>query len=148
MSLLQQIDDDLKKALKSGDKHKATVLRGLKSDLKYKQISVREELSDTHILEALSAAAKKRRESIEQFTAGGRDDLVQKEQSELAIITAYLPDQLREDELRQLIKEAIEEAGADSPQQLGQVMKILMPKVKGRADGKLVNKLAAEILAK
>jgi uncharacterized protein YqeY len=148
MSLLQQIDDDLKKALKSGDKHKATVLRGLKSDLKYKQISVREELSDTHILETLSAAAKKRRESIEQFTAGGRDDLVQKEQSELAIITAYLPDQLREDELRQLIKEAIEEAGADSPQQLGQVMKILMPKVKGRADGKLVNKLAAEILAK
>ena len=149
MSLFKKIDEDLIKALKSGDKTKVVVLRGLKSDLKYKLMDVDEkELSDPHAIETLSTAAKKRRESIEQFKAGGRDDLVQQEQYELDLITAYLPQQLGEDEIRKLIQEAIEETGIDSPQKVGLVMKAVMPKLKGRADGKLVSKLAAEILAK
>ena len=149
MSLFKQIDEDLVKALKAGDKAKVGVLRGLKSDLKYKLMDVGEkELSDPHAVEALISAAKKRRESIEQFKIGNRDDLVQKEQFELELITAYLPKQLCEDELRSIIQEAIEESGVDSPHKIGLVMKAVMPKIKGRADGKLVNKLAAEILAK
>jgi uncharacterized protein YqeY len=134
-------------ALKAGEKEKLTVLRGLKSDLKYRQISAGKELTDQQVLEVLGSAAKKRRESAEQFAAGGRQDLVDKEQAELAIIESYLPEQLSEAEIKDAIKAAIEETGADSPQKIGLVMKAVMPKVKGRADGKTVQKLAAELLA-
>ena len=148
MSLSEQIDRDIIEALKGGDKPRLVVLRGLKSDLKYKQIEGGEKLSDEQVIEVLSSAAKRRRDSIEQFRRGDRDDLVQQEESELAIITIYLPKQLSADELRQLVEAAIAEVGADSPKQMGQVMKVLMPQVKGRADGKLVSKMIAELLAK
>ena len=148
MSTSERIDRDIKEALKAGEKDKLTVLRGLKSDLKYKLISVGEELSDEMELEVLSSAAKRRRESIEQFRQGNREDLAKKEEYELSVITAYLPDQLSEDELHELVAAAIEETGADSPKMIGLVMKALMPKVKGRADGKQVKKLVSESLAK
>ncbi len=148
MSLLEDIDRHLTEALKAGDKLRVTVLRGLKSDLKYRRIDKGNDLTDADIIEVLSSAAKKRREAIEQFTAGKRQDLADKEQAELEIITTYLPRQMSEDELRVLIADAITESGAASPAQLGLVMKVLMPRVKGKADGKLVNKLAAEMLAK
>ena len=148
MSIIDRIDTALKEALKAGNRDKVTVLRGLKSDIKYRQIADREELTDDKVLEVLTTAAKKRRESIEQFRNGGREELAQKEQSELDIIAEYLPQQLSEDELRPLVSEAIAESGAESPKDLGKVMKVLMPKIKGRADGKLVNKLVSEILAK
>ncbi len=148
MSPSEQIDRDIIEALKGGDKPRLVVLRGLKSDLKYKQIESGEKLSDEQVIEVLSSAAKRRRDSIEQFRRGDRDDLVQQEESELAIITTYLPKQLSEDELRQLAEAAIAEVEADSPKQMGQVMKVLMPQVKGRADGKLVSKMIAELLAK
>ena len=135
-------------ALKGGDKDRLTVLRGLKSDLKYKKIEVRAELTDELAVEALTSAAKKCRDAIEQFRAGGREDLVRKEEFELEIINTYLPKQLTEDELRQMAEIAIKEVGADSLKQMGLVMKTLMPKIKGRADGKLVNKLISELLAK
>ncbi|HOD66397.1 MAG TPA: GatB/YqeY domain-containing protein [candidate division Zixibacteria bacterium] len=148
MSLLETIDKDLTSALKAGDRHKATVLRGLKSDLKYKKIDKGAELTHEDIIAVLSTAAKKRRESIEQFQRGNRMDLVEQEQRELDLITAYLPRQLSEDDLRTLIAEAIRETGAQSAADLGRVMKALMPKVRGQADGKLVNQLAAKMLAK
>ncbi len=148
MGLLEDIDRQMTEALKAGDKLRVTVLRGLKSDLKYRRIDKGDDLTPEDITAVLASAAKKRRESIEQFAAGGRQDLVDKEQAELDIITTYLPKQMTEDELRSLIAAAIEESGAASPAQIGLVMKLLMPKVKGRADGKLVNKLAAEMLAK
>jgi uncharacterized protein len=148
MSLLETIDKQLIEALKSGDKIRVSVLRGLKSDLKYRRIEKGEELTEDDVTAVVSASAKRHRDSIQQFAKGGRDDLVQKEQAELNIIQSYLPEQLDEDEIRRLIAEAIEETGADSPGQLGQVMKAVMPKVKGRADGKLVNRVAAEMLAK
>lgn len=148
MTLFEQIDRDMVKALKGGDKDRLTVLRGLKSDLKYKKIEIGEELTDERAIEVLSSAAKRRRDSIEQFGKGGREDLVKKEEFELEVINSYLPKQLSEEELRQMAEAAIAEVGADSPKQMGQVMKVLVPRVKGRADGKLVNKLITELLAK
>ena len=148
MSLLKQIDKDTIVAMKAGEKARLTCLRGLKSDLKYKRIELGKDLTDEQAVEVLSTAAKKRRDSIEMFQKGGRDDLVQKEQAELEIITAYLPKQLSEAELRDLIAAAIAGSGADSPQKIGLVMKALMPQVKGKADGRLVSKLVAEMLAK
>ena len=147
MSLAKKIDSDLIEALKAGDKAKVTVLRGLKSDLKYKLIAKGEDLTDDDMIAVLSSAAKKRRESIEQFKQGNRDDLAEKEQSELEVIEQYLPAQMGEDEIRQIVASAIEETGADSPQKMGLVMKVVMPKVKGKADGKLVNRLVAQLLA-
>ncbi len=148
MTLIERIDQDMKEALKAGQKLKLTVLRGLKSDCKYKQIEIGSPLTEEQVVGVLSSSAKKRRESIEQYRLGKREDLAQKEEAELEIINSYLPQQLSEDRLRELIREAIAESGADSPQKIGLVMKVLMPKVKGQADGKLVNRLVAEILAK
>jgi uncharacterized protein YqeY len=150
MSIIERIDKDTVTALKGGDKERVVVLRGLKSDLKYKMISLgrEKEFDDQMAAEVLSSAAKKRRESIEQFQAGNRDDLVKNMQFELAIIESYLPEQMSEEKLRELIAAAISESGADSPQKLGLVMKVLMPQVKGKADGKLVNRLVSEMLAK
>ncbi len=148
MSLLKQIDKDLIEALKAGEKEKVTVLRGLKSDLKYRRIDKGEDLIDEDAVAVLSSCAKKVRDSIEQFRNGGRDDLVAKEEFDLNIIQVYLPEQLSEEKLREIVREAIEETGADSPQKIGLVMKVVIPKVKGQADGKMINKLAMEILAK
>lgn len=148
MSIIEQIDQQIKEALKAGEKEKLTTLRGLKSDIKYKQIDQKDPLTEQQVIEVLGSCAKKRRDSIEMYEKGGRDDLVQKEKTELALIESYLPEQLGEDELRKMVAAAIEESGADSPQKMGLVMKVLMPKVKGKADGKLVNKLVSELLSK
>jgi len=148
MSLIKKIDEDLIKALKAGEKEKATVLRGLKSDFKYKKIDIGRELTDEDCIEVMSSVAKKIKESIEQFEKGGREDLVEKEERELEIVQVYLPQQLGEQELKQIIQDAIKETGAASPQQMGLVMKVIMPKIKSRADGKLASKLVIELLAK
>ncbi len=148
MSLLKQIDQDLVKALKSGDRLAADTLRGLKSDIKYFQLEKRlDEVSDDDIVGVISSSAKRRRDSIEQFKAGGRQDLVDKESRELEIVQKYLPQQLTEDDIDKIVKEAIEEAGAQSPADMGKVMKIVMPKFKGRADGKLVQKIVTRSLS-
>jgi len=147
MSLLKRIDEDIIKALKAGDKDRLTALRGLKSDIKYRQIEKREELTDDDVIGVLNSARKKRRDSIEQFEKGGRDDLVQKEKLGLSIIEEYLPEQLSEDKLIQIIKKAIEDTGADSPSKMGLVMKAVMPQVKGQADGKLINQLVSRLLS-
>jgi len=147
MSLLERIDEDLKTALKARDMLKATVLRGLKSDIKYKQIEMGAVPSDDDIIAVLNTACKRHRDSIEQFGAGNRPDLVEKESAELVIIAAYLPEQMPEDKVRALIAESIAATGADSPAKTGLVMKDLMPKIKGRADGKMVSRLVSEMIA-
>ena len=148
MSILKKIDDNIIQALKNGEKEKLTVLRGLKSELKYKQIDKGDDLTKDDIIAVLSSAAKKRRESIEQYNNADRKDLADKEASELKIIEQYLPAQLDETKLRQIVADAIEETGVDSPQKIGLIMKVVMPKIKGRADGKMVNKLVLELLNK
>ena len=148
MSLLKRIDEDLIKALKNRESDKVTMFRGLKSDIKYKQIDKGEELTDDEVAAVLTFNAKKRRDSIDQFKAGGRQDLVDKETAELNVIKEYLPEQLSEEKLREIIGAAITKTGADSPAKMGLIMKEVMPELKGKADGKLVNKIAAEMLSK
>ena len=147
MSLLENIDQDLIKALKSRDQHAADTLRGLKSDIRYYEIDKRiEKVGDDEVIAVLTSAAKRRRDSIEQFGLGGRADLVARETRELEIIKGYLPEQLSEEEILSLVKETIDETGAASPADVGKVMKALMPKVKGRADGKLVKDIVGRTL--
>lgn len=141
MSLKDRIDQDMRVAQKSGDKNKLNVTRLLKSEIRYKEIDKQKELTDDEVVGILTSFVKRHGESIEEFKKGGREDLVLKEEEELKIIQTYLPTQLSLEELNQLITEAIIEAKAETPQDLGKVMKVLMPKVKGRADGKRVNAL-------
>lgn len=143
MSLLENLNSDLKNALKSGDKARAEVIRGLKSDIKYKEIEKKQPLSDEDVLGVIAAAAKRRRDSIEQFQQGGRDDLVLKESGELEIITGYLPQQLSDEELQKIIDATVADTGAKAPGDMGKVMKEIMPKVKGRADGNRVRQMIA-----
>lgn len=147
MSLLKRIEEEMIKALKSGDSVALNTLRGLKSDIRYSQIEQKSrESTDEQIIAVISSAAKKRRDSIEQFKAGGRQDLVDKETKELEIILRYLPQQMSSAEIETIVKEVIAEVGA-GPADLGKVMKALMPKVKGKADGRLVSETVNRLLA-
>jgi uncharacterized protein YqeY len=144
--LKKRIDDDLKEALKSKDSVTLSVLRMLKSEIHYKEIERGSDLSDDDVISVLSTAIKRRKDSIQQFEKGGRDDLTSKEQEELAVVTKYMPEQLGDEELSQIISQAIDEEDASGPSDLGKVMRLVMPKVQGRADGKKVNKMVSSQL--
>ncbi|MCK4404515.1 MAG: GatB/YqeY domain-containing protein [candidate division Zixibacteria bacterium] len=146
-SLKQRIDQDTTEALKSKDSLKLSVLRMLKSEIKYKEIEKGSELSDDEVISVLSSSVKKRKDSIQQFEKGGRDDLASKEKAELELSLKYLPEQLTEEELSRIISQAIEETSAAGVSDLGKVMKVIMPKVKGRADGKRVNQMVSSQLS-
>ncbi|MCX6760525.1 MAG: GatB/YqeY domain-containing protein [Candidatus Nealsonbacteria bacterium] len=118
-----------------------------KPDLSGKELEKESLLTEEEVLEVVSYEAKKRRESISEFGKGGRNDLVEKEKKELAIIETYLPKQLSEEEIRSLVKEAVEKTGAKEQKDMGKVMAELMPKTKGRADGSLVSKIVKESIA-
>jgi len=141
-----RITADLTVAMKSRDAVRTSVLRGIKSDLKYREIELGKPLTEADCQQVLRSAQKKRRDSIDAFRQGGRADLVSKEEGELAIITAYLPAELPEEELVSLIREAIAEAGATTPGDLGKVMKPAMSKVAGRAEGNRVRQVVTEQL--
>jgi len=145
--LKQRIDQDIKVALKSKDTVRVNVLRMLKSEIKYREIDKGSELSDDEVISVLSSSIKKRKDSIQQFEKGGRDDLVAREKAELELIFKYLPEQLTEEELSQIISQAIKEVNAAGASDLGKVMKVIMPKVKGRADGKRVNQMVSSQLS-
>lgn len=152
MSIQNQILDDLKQAMKNKDKTRLRVLRSLKAAMLEKEISVREEgqkkdLSDEHAIEVLMKAAKQRRESIEQYEKGSRDDLAETEKEELEIIESYLPEMLSEDEIREKVREKIDEMGAESISDMGSVMGAIMPEVKGKAEGSTVKKVVQEELS-
>jgi uncharacterized protein YqeY len=144
--LLQKIEEDFKVALKHSDKLRISVLRLIKAAIKNKQIEKQADLTDDDVLSILSTLLKQRRESIEQFSKGGRWDLVEKEKQELEIVQSYMPEQLSIEELDSLIKQAISESGVKDSKEIGKVMKILMPKIKGKADGKIVSQRAKELL--
>jgi len=142
-----QLNDELKTALRSGDKLRLSVLRLLSALIKNREVEKRGPLTDAEILQAIIASCKQRQDSIEQFKQGGRADLVEKESAELSILQSYLPAPLTEDELRALIRQAIQDVQAASPKDMGKVMAALMPKVAGRADGKAVSALVREMLS-
>jgi uncharacterized protein YqeY len=146
MSLLKRFDDDLKKALKTSERSKVSVIRMVKAAVKNAQIEKGRELTDEEITSVLSTMAKQRRESIEQFTRGGRADLVHSEEQELSILQSYMPQQLSNEEIETMIHDAIRESSAMGAQDMGKVMRILMPRIKGVADGKYVNQRVKELL--
>jgi hypothetical protein len=146
MTLLERLSEDYKAAMKSGDKLRVETLRLLRSQLKDEQIDKRRALTAEEEIGALANAAKKRREAIEMYKQGGRDDLLEKEMAELAIISAYLPQALSAEELAQIIDAAIKETGAAAAGDLGKVMGKIMPQIKGRADGKMAQQMVRERL--
>ena len=152
MSISQRIVEDMKTAMKAGDKDRLGTLRMLKSKLQMAEVDLRAKkgldyvLEDEQALGALSSYAKQRRDSIESYDKAGRPDLAAKERTELEIVQEYLPAQLGEDDVREIVKQAIAEVNASSPDDMGAVMKVVMPKVKGVADGKLVNQLVRDLL--
>lgn len=164
MSLKEKINQDFKEAFKAKEELKVSVLRMLNASIKNKEFEKRAKLSkggaaeaelekqsqltDAEVLGVLGTEAKRRKDSIEQYQNGGRPELAMQEEAELKILTAYLPEQMGEDEVRKIVVESIKESGATGAADLGKVMKVLMPKVKGKADGGLVNKIVKEELEK
>lgn len=162
MTILERLLQDLRRFQLEKRERQLSVLRMAMSALNNKQIEKRTRLSkseplekldnlsqltDQEVLEVVSSEAKKRRESIAEFAKGNRQDLVEQEKEELKILEQYLPAQLSETELKSLVKEAIEKTGAKSLAEIGQVMQVLMPEVRGRSDGSLVNKIVREQLS-
>jgi uncharacterized protein YqeY len=148
MSLQQRLDDDLKAAMKSYDSLKTSVLRMVKAAIKNKQVEKRKDLSDEEIISVISTLTKQRRESIDLFSKGGREDLAEKERQELAVLQLYLPGQLSPEDLDRIIMEAINESSAEGVKDIGKVMRLIMPRVQGAADGKVVNQRVKELLEK
>lgn len=147
MSLTETIDADLKVAMKASDKTSVSTLRLVKSSLKYRQIEKGGNLTDDDVIAVLSSMVKQRRESIEQYTKAGRDDLASSEMAEIEIIKKYLPKQISNEELEAIIRETIKELNASGAKDIGKVMKAVIPKVKGRADGKVINARVTQILS-
>ncbi|MFQ5629341.1 MAG: GatB/YqeY domain-containing protein [bacterium] len=146
MSTQDKLAEDMKSAMKSGDKTRLSTIRQLRAQLKDAQIAKGDELSEDEAIATLTNAAKKRKEAIKLYEQGGRQELADSEKAELAIIETYLPQQLSEAELVGLITKTIEEVGASGPSDLGKVMGKIMAQVRGRADGKLVQQLVREKL--
>ena len=149
--LKDKIQEDLKAAMLAKDVDKLSTIRMLKSALQYYEIQkggAGYEATDEDVIDVIGKEIKKRKESIELYKQGGREDTAVKEQKELETLETYLPEQMGEDEVRKLVEEAIKQTGAASPQDMGKVMAALMPKVKGKADGTLVSNLVREQLAK
>lgn len=144
--LKQRINNDVKAAMRAKDKQRVAVLRMILAAIKQKEVDDRIELDDTQTLTVLDKLTKQHRDSITQYEKAGRDDLVEKERSELAVVMDFMPAALGEDEINQLIKEAIAESGASGIRDMGKVMGLLKPKVQGRADmGKLSNLVKQEL---
>ena len=146
MGLKVEIQESMKAAMKSGDRLTVSTYRLLLSALHNEEIKSRKELNTEEIHRVVSTLCKQRAEAIELYRKGGRAELAEKEDAELKVLQRLLPEPLSEDEVRDLIKASIEEVGAKNVQDLGKVMKQIMPKVSGRTDGKRVNELAKELL--
>lgn len=146
MSIKAKLAEDMKTAMKAKDAARLSTIRMVNSVIKNREIDQRRELSDDEVAAVISSSLKQRRDSIEQFKAGGRQDLVDKEEAEVVILMSYLPQQITEDEIRDIVKSAVAETSATSAKDMGKVMKVIMPKTKGKADGALVNKVVKELL--
>lgn len=148
MSLKEQIPNDIKNALRNKSTVELSVLRMLQSAIHNKEIDNKEELSDEQVIEVVSSEVKKRRDAASEFEKVNRPDAAQKEKEEIEILLKYMPEQLSEDQIREEVAKAIEESMADGLKDLGKVMKIIMPRMKGKADGKLVNSMVRDLLEK
>jgi len=147
MNILEQIDQNLTKALKEKDETTISVLRMLKSVIKNKEIEKGKKLEEEEILELINKEAKKRKEAAQAYEEGGRSELAEQEKKELEILKTYLPEQLSEEEIQKIVEETIKETRASSFQDIGKVIGAVMSKVKGRAEGSMVSKIVKEKLS-
>lgn len=147
MSLLAQVQEDMKRAMKAKDKKTLAVVRQIKSAVMNEQINLGHDLTEEEELSVLSREVKQRKESIAEFKEGGREDLAADTQAELDVLAKYLPAQLSEDEIKEVVAAAIEKTGATSPKDMGKVMGIVSAQTKGRADGKVVADTVKKALA-
>ena len=153
MTLRERLEADLKTAMVARDRERLSCLRMIKSKVQEKEVALRADrgkdyrLEEAELLQVISAYAKQRRDSIAGYESGGRTELAERERAELAMVSEYLPRQLDEAQIRELVAAAIEESGASSAREMGQVMKLLMPRTQGVADGKLVSSIVRELLA-
>lgn len=146
MSLKQKLQEDLKTSMKNKDTLRKSVITLIRSSIKQIEIDKRIELNDDDIIDIISKQLKQRNDSLEQFLTAGREDLVEETRSEIKVLKEYLPQQLSEEELNEIVKQTISEVGATSMKDMGKIMSVIKPKTKGRADGKLINKLVKENL--
>ena len=146
MSLKERLETDAKTALKSKDRVRLGLIRVVRAQVKNAEIAKKHELSEEETIEVVVSVVKARRESLDYAVKGNRADLVLQAEQELQILADYLPQQLSEEEVQDIVQRAIRETGAESPKDMGRVMGIIMPQVKGRADGKLVNNLVCQYL--
>lgn len=141
MTTIERLREDMKKAMREKDSVALTTIRMVMADIQNREIEKRSPLDDDEVNQMLGSIVKKRRDAIDEAEAAGRSDVAEREKNELKVIEGYLPPGLSEEELEAEIDAAIQEAGAAGQADMGQVMRVLMPRVKGRADGKLVNEL-------
>jgi uncharacterized protein len=147
MPSLDQISKELLVSMKAKDAVRTSTLRMLVSAIRYKEVEKKKSLAEGEILEVIQAEAKRRKESIEEYTKASRADLASKEEAELNVLKIYLPAALPDSELKAIIQSAIATSGAKSPQDVGKVMSVVMPQIKGRADGKLAQQFVKEALS-
>jgi uncharacterized protein YqeY len=147
VALKETLDADLKSAMREKQQLKLSVIRMLKSAVKYREIEVMKPLDDAGVQQVIASEIKRRRDSVEQYRAGNRADLADKEEAEIAVLQAYLPEQLSEDQVRAKVDEVIARVGAKGPKDMGAVMKALLPEVQGKAEGKVVSEIVKQRLA-
>jgi uncharacterized protein YqeY len=147
MSLEERLLEEMKEAMKSNDKARLSTIRMIRSAVKNKEIEVRNRLDDDAVAKVIQGMVRRGEESVAQFQAGGRADLVDKEKKEIEILKSFLPQAMTQEEIQKVIDQSIEETQASSMKDLGKVMKVIMPKLGGKVDGKLVNQLVKERLS-
>ena len=146
MSLKQKLQEDLKSSMKNKDTNKKSVITLIRASIKQYEVDNRVELGDEEITDLIAKQLKQTRDSRDEFAKAGREDLVEKADAEIEILKEYLPQQLSEEELNEIVISTISEAGATSMKDMKNIMSSIMPKVKGRADGKLINELVKKNL--
>ena len=146
MTMKSRLEDDLRQAMRDRDTLRRDVIRYMRSEIRNQEIRVQDDLDDQGVVQVLSRQAQQRRDSIEAFSEANRNDLVEKEQAELAIIMEYLPQQMTRDEITELVRQVVTEVGAEGPGDMGKVMSRIMPQVRGRAEGREVNSIVVDTL--
>lgn len=146
MALNELMNENMKAAMKAKDKFTLSVLRMMRSEVKNEEIAKREKLSDDEVVQVLSRELKKRKDAAEEYRNYNREDMASDLEKEAQLILSYLPEQLSEEKITDIIKEAVEMTGAHSKKDMGKVMGAVMPKLKGKADGRLVNKIVQSFL--
>ncbi len=146
--LKEKLQQEMKGALKSGDSKKRTLLGMILSSIKNKEIEKRTELTDEDVITVISSEIKKRKDAVEQFEKGGRPELAEGERKEAEMLMTYMPEQMSEDEIRAEVKKTIEETEAKDIKEMGKLIGAVMAKIKGKADGQMVSRMAKEELSK